>query len=239
MAINPKLERASLEAYAGIAIGIVLATVPMNWEWKVAAFLALAALAIDVALRSPWTYQWSRRGKFLACVISIIIVASIGYGPVVKQYDEDNRPRQAKFVLNISDMLICSLVSDANTAAFLLWVTIENEGAPSVAKNWSLSIKSRGQSSRNAVFIRLGDRGAPTCGAPANIGDALEDKTENKEVTGLVRGKLLFLVQGLSRADAADDNTALNLSVRNKDGTVFRFDALMRDLIGPRGPTNP
>ena len=245
------LERTTLEAYAGIAIAIIIAMVPMIWELKLLAFIVLAGLATDVAWRSPWTYKWSLINKVIGSAIGLVIVASIGWRPVAKQYLEDNKPTLAAFRIYLTSLRNCEFQSPPhppNSAAYLLWVDLENTGAPSIGKNWKLSVIPAHESERKAEFLRLGDMvDTPVCGWVDKQGDALEDKTENREISGVARGKLFFLVSDLPHVRASADDTMLMLSVEDKDSREYTLKKLIRD-IGPRlivppvenpKPTNP
>lgn len=95
---TPKLEPASLEAYAGIGIGIMLWALPITWWLKGIGILIVTGLLTDVAFRSPWTHQWSRRGKAIAAIIGICIIGSVGCRPILDQYAKIISPSRQRFV---------------------------------------------------------------------------------------------------------------------------------------------
>lgn len=226
-----KLERSSVEAYAAIAIGIAVAVIHMTWQWKVAAFAVMAILFVDLGLRSPWTYRWSWRYKIAAAAIGVFIVGSVGFNPVVEQYREDHKPTAAHFDVALTSLRICSWLPPwpANSIGIVVWASVENTGAPSVAKKWSLSIDIPGQPTVIAVPLHYSDGGS-ACGEAFLAYDALEDKTENHEVDGVVHGKLLFLAKGWPLPLISQEDASYTLSVRDKDGNSYRATRSVGDI---------
>jgi hypothetical protein len=93
------LTRSSVEAYAGLAIGITLAVFPMTWWLRIPMFAILAYLSLDFCLRSPFTYKWNGGAKGLiglACASWIVWAA---YGNIKTAY------RDQEFPVNILYML--------------------------------------------------------------------------------------------------------------------------------------
>jgi hypothetical protein len=238
-----KLERSSVEAYAGFGIGIALAVIHMTWQWKVLAFIVLASLSIDLAYRSPWTHRWSVRYRTCAAIIGVLIIMSLGYNPVVDQYREDHKSTSAHFRVFLTGLRTCVWPPPfpVNSVAILVWAAVENTGAPSVAKRWSLTIDIPGQPTILTEPMHYSDGGA-ACGEQFNSNEALEDKTENKEVDGVVHGKLLFLSTGIPSKEITQDDVILTLRVMDKDNTIYpeskRIAAIGPRLINPQ-PTSP
>jgi hypothetical protein len=248
----PKLERSSVEAYAAIAIGIALAVIHMTWQWKVAAFAVLAFLFVDLAWRSPWTYQWSKRYKSIGAAISLFIVGCIGYNPIVDQYVEDHRPTAASFNVSLTALRICVWPAPfpPNSIPIVVWGGVENVGARSVAKHWSLFITPPGGKEYQAEPLHYSDGGS-ICGEIHVPDDALEDKTENHDVEGIVHGKLAFLSTGVSKDYIVQGDSLLRLCAEDKDAKRYCNERYIKDIgsrfispltsspASPAQPTSP
>jgi hypothetical protein len=92
------LERSSMEAYAGIAIGLVLALLPLTWQIKAALFLVLCALCADFAWRSPLTFSWPKRLKTLVVLAIVIWLGKVGWENVQKQIHDEEFPSGAQYL---------------------------------------------------------------------------------------------------------------------------------------------
>lgn len=67
------LSRSSIEAYAGIALAIVLAVLPMTWWLRAALFIVLAVVVGHFLWRAPLAYRLPKS------VRSIVIVLTVGW----------------------------------------------------------------------------------------------------------------------------------------------------------------
>ena len=219
-----RLERATLEAYGSSAIAIFLAVLPMTWWFKVLLFALIASFLVDIAYRSPWTSGWSRRGKVALSVISVMIVATIGYWPVYNQYSLDNRPQNAKFMLSINSLLMCDFRPPwpPKSVAMILWSGVDNDGAPSVAKDWSLQVSNPTFGTQKVHFMGFSHAPSTVCGRHIGANAGLDEQTDNKKVVGFVRGRLFFVSSGLTRRELSDNNTTLTLSASDSAGHVFK-----------------
>lgn len=66
--------RSSVEAYAGIGIGILLAVLPMTWWLKALSVLVLAGIVTDLSFRSPWTSNFGK-SRIVLCVVAIAVIS--------------------------------------------------------------------------------------------------------------------------------------------------------------------
>jgi hypothetical protein len=81
-----KLERSNLEAYAGLAIAIWLAVVPMTWWLRCMLLLALSGIVLDVSWRHPWTFEWPWKRKLAIFVFATVLVIAPAIRPTVEDY---------------------------------------------------------------------------------------------------------------------------------------------------------
>jgi hypothetical protein len=120
------LDRSTAEAYAGVAIGLCAAVIPMTW-WIRGALLALvAAIIIDLIVRSPWTNRWSKRPKIFLATSAIGLLIAASWRPIWEDFRGPINPdvklyfvhpsRPAVVLWNDSDVV-------ANTViySFALW----------------------------------------------------------------------------------------------------------------------
>ena len=90
---SPKpLGRSSIEAYAGIAISLLVAFFSLPWPWyvKLLLMLVLSGLGSHVAFRSAWTIALPKRIKVMLCIVVIGAVAAISWHRISTQYIEDH-----------------------------------------------------------------------------------------------------------------------------------------------------
>jgi hypothetical protein len=84
----PKLERSSLETYAGIILGLLGTAIPMTW-WLRCSLLALAAgFLIDGARRATWTDKWNVGLRIGLAVLAIVTLAAVSWGSVQEEYQK-------------------------------------------------------------------------------------------------------------------------------------------------------
>ena len=228
----PKLERSSVEAYFGIVIGIVIAAVPMHWELKAAAFALIGILLTDICWRSPWTYQWSPRSKMALVIISWILVVAIAWQPIGDQYVDDQKPTEAKFSISIDSIDIFDKHGKGGDVVFYyLWVTLKNDGAPSVVKNWQLTVSVPTVGPLHGHYLHLGPADKwPVAQGIVLTGSDEEDQSENRDVYGAIYPRLLFAVQGLPFLKAAAADTLLTLIVSDKNGNMYETQRTVGSL---------
>ena len=235
------MERATLEAYAGIAIGIMIWVLPATWWLKSVGLMVMFCLLVDISFRSPYTYNWSIKSKIIASIIGGFIMGSIGYNPINDQYIQDHKPRKAALHLLVTDFAACPFLPPypPNSELITVWAKVDNVGAPSVAKDWKLSIIPVGlKSAVSTTFFSLGMRHDLVCGQIQDPSDALDLKTESKEIIGITRGKLGFVITGISPQILGHDETFLKLSVLDADGNEYSVTQRLADvgvrLISPQ-----
>jgi hypothetical protein len=85
-----RIERSSIEAYAGIVIAIISVVFPMTWWIRGGLLLILVGIVIDLAWRSPWTEGFRSRYRIAIGLICLIILGVIAWRPLRKQYIEEN-----------------------------------------------------------------------------------------------------------------------------------------------------
>jgi hypothetical protein len=93
-----KLGRSSIEAYAGIGIGIVLAVQPMTWWLRVALFAILVFVCGDFCWRSPFTYKWNVIVKGGLCVAIAAWLGYVGWGNIRAAYQDDLFPKDMEYL---------------------------------------------------------------------------------------------------------------------------------------------
>src|SRR2546427_512537 len=83
---SPKkmLERTTLEFYAGIILGVILAVVPMNVATRCILLFGVLGLLIDVCWRASWMIDRKRSIKIIATLFLVVayvvgVIALIGY----------------------------------------------------------------------------------------------------------------------------------------------------------------
>lgn len=113
---NPQMERSTIEAYAGGAIGVVIAVIPMTWYFQTGLFSFLGLLAADIAYRAPWFIHWSIRNKIFLWLISAGLLAAIGWNPIHEQYIKDHQVLSTGEVQRFGQSLI-DLSSDVQSYA--------------------------------------------------------------------------------------------------------------------------
>jgi hypothetical protein len=86
------LNRSSLEAYAGIVIGLVLALLPMTWWLRILLFLGLIFFTADFIWRSPFTFKWKPSVRRLFAAIAAAWIIWVGFGNVKKAYLDQYLP---------------------------------------------------------------------------------------------------------------------------------------------------
>lgn len=101
-----QIERSSIEAYAGIAITIFLAVIPMSWWVETSLFALLGILAWDISFHAPWFRLWSTISKALIWIISVGIIIAISWGPIHEQYVKDHLPASVAELQRVGQELI-------------------------------------------------------------------------------------------------------------------------------------
>jgi hypothetical protein len=94
------MSRSSVEAYIGIAIGIVLAVLPMTWWLRIFLFVVLEWVCVDFSLRSPFTFKWPALIKRALCVVVCSWIAWVAYGNVTDAYTNDEFPKNVRYMLS-------------------------------------------------------------------------------------------------------------------------------------------
>jgi len=82
------LSRASIEAYAGIAIAIIAAVLPMTWYWKFILVATLAGLVADLIF--PITAPLARAMKGVMALLAVVLLGIISWNPILEQYRIDS-----------------------------------------------------------------------------------------------------------------------------------------------------
>lgn len=99
-----KLSRGSQEAYIGIAIGIVLAVVPMTWWLRLILFVILEAICMDPCWRSEITYKRNRLVKGILCIGFSYFIISAAWGNVNRAYKESEFPPNVMYMTSWGDV---------------------------------------------------------------------------------------------------------------------------------------
>lgn len=85
-----KLERSRIELYIGIAIGILLAVLPMTWWLRILGLLAVEVLAVDLSFRSPLMFN-THVGIKIGTVLSVLfILAAASWNTIRSEYRADH-----------------------------------------------------------------------------------------------------------------------------------------------------
>lgn len=94
------LSRSSIEAYVGIAIGIILGVLPMTWWIRIILFAVLAFVCGDFIWRSPVTYRWRKFLKGPLASVVVLYIGWVGWGNVRKAYQESEAPPEGQYMLS-------------------------------------------------------------------------------------------------------------------------------------------
>lgn len=172
--------------------------------------------------------------KIIGSVIGAAIVASVFYSAIRDQYVSDHRPVLAQFKLLITSYNSCTLLPPypKDSQLILIGAKIDNSGAPSVAKDWSLIMEAHGKRPIRTTFFSIGDFHGRLCEQSLSPDEAMENKTESKEIIGITRGQLAFIAFDTPVEEVEQLDTYAALSVLDKDGRNFSIREKLRD-IGP------
>ena len=86
------LERSSVEAYVGIAIGIVSVVFTLTWQVKTAFLIVLAFFTSLLVAESRLCAERKISTRLLAGLLVFSVVCSVGWKPIKAQYDEEQFP---------------------------------------------------------------------------------------------------------------------------------------------------
>jgi len=85
-----------MEAYIGIALGVVLGVIPMTWWLRIPLFVLLCLVCVDFCWRSPVTLKYlPKRVRILACLVIFVALVWAGGKNVVTAYQAENLPPRA------------------------------------------------------------------------------------------------------------------------------------------------
>jgi len=88
---DTQIERSSLEAYGGATLGVLIAVIPLHWQWQLILFIIIFCISIDVSWRGPAVNRWKKRYKLTLIVINFLLLIAIGWGPIHDQYNKDHQ----------------------------------------------------------------------------------------------------------------------------------------------------
>jgi hypothetical protein len=97
------LERSSVEAYLFAGIGIIALVIPMNWILRTVLVLALAAIIVDLVLRSRLTVAWPKRAKVFSISVGLVLLVGASWRQIVDDYRGPEKPDISLFFVNPTD----------------------------------------------------------------------------------------------------------------------------------------
>lgn len=90
------LSRSSMEAYTGIALGVVLAVLPMTWYLRIPLFVLLCFVCVDFCWRSPFTLKhFSNSVRIAVCLIVFGLLMWAGVKNISTAYRAEEFPPRA------------------------------------------------------------------------------------------------------------------------------------------------
>lgn len=91
----PRLEKSSIEAYAGITLGILLAVLHMTWWLRALLWVVLCLISADIAWRAPLVASWPQKIRLLLMLAALSLVSWCGWCNVREQIRADRQPISA------------------------------------------------------------------------------------------------------------------------------------------------
>jgi hypothetical protein len=122
------LSRSSMEAYAGISIGAVLAVIPMNYWIRAILFVVLCFVASDFIWRSPLSWKWPIAIRVLLVAVVLVALSYVGGLNVEQAYRQAGVPPEAKYMVAYGAL-------DENTKVWRNPVKIEGMAAGKIVVN--------------------------------------------------------------------------------------------------------
>jgi hypothetical protein len=168
-------------------------------------------------------------------IIFFGLMGLIGFGLIVRDWWRGEGV--PKFNLTITGLNVeHGFAEDPMKCRYLVNGSIDNDGAPSIAKNWTLMVFTPGKQPFQArrLIIQVDSVVGIPNGPPRQLSPAraLSVQTNNK-AWGSIDGYEWFEVTPLSRADASNPDTRLTLSAQDRSGKIFSVTTRIGDL-GPR-----
>ena len=86
-----EMERSTVEAYGGVALGVLVVVIPLHWYVQAFLIFIVACLAFDVALRAPPLKGWSIYYRIALWAITAIILVTISFNPIKNTYVREHQ----------------------------------------------------------------------------------------------------------------------------------------------------
>ncbi len=98
------LSRSSLEAYTGIAVGVMLGVFPVTWWMRILMFLILETVAVDFVMRSPFTIKWWKFVKYALCIAVVMLLGFVAINNVQDAYTLSRVPPPDQYMLSYGSL---------------------------------------------------------------------------------------------------------------------------------------
>jgi hypothetical protein len=165
------------------------------------------------------------------------VIGLIGFGLIVRDWWGRNPP--PKFNITITGLNIGhGFPENQQKARYLVWATIDNNGGPSIAKNWALTITTptNRQIKGHRLAINVDSRVDMPNGPPRILSPvrALSVQGGNQDIVGSIDGYEMFDVTPISRDESGNSKTLITLSAQDNSGKSFSLSTYIGDIEGPR-----
>jgi hypothetical protein len=172
---------------------------------------------------SPWKWGF---------ILFFGLIGLVGFGLIINDWwRRDARP---KFHLEITGVNIeHGFAENQLKSRYLVTGSIENEGGPSIAKNWTLMVEPPGKEKFKARLLLIYDDSViGVSGGTRKLSAArsLANQTENNDVRGVINGYLWFETTPMTLQEANDAKTNLTLSVQDKFGKTHFVSIKLGDV---------